>query len=338
MTQRVEVLIVGGGQAGLAASWRLKQAGCSHLVVDASRVTGDSWRRRYHSLMLFTPRSLSALPGKALSGDQEGYASRLEFADYLERYAQSSALPVMNGTRVVRVATAPDGFSATLDNGAEVRARSVLVCTGAFQQAVVPELSSRFHPGMVQLTVANYRSVLSVSKGPVLVVGDGASGRDIAVDLVAKYPVILATGKRRRLFPQRVFGMSSWTWMDRLGLLRASPASPMGRLMRAADPFPDRGRSIPALRTRGIQVRPRLVDASGSTATFEDGTRSEIGSAIWAVGYRYDDAWIEIPHGTPGLYFLGRPWQRNRASGLILGAKRDSKAVVASVLRYLDHA
>lgn len=335
MTQLVDVLVVGAGQAGLAASWRLKRAGCSHLIVDASKAIGDSWRRRYQSLVLFTPRGLSALPGKSLAGDEQGYATRLEFADYLERYAESNELPVMSGTCVESLSAAAEGFSAKLDNGAEVRARSVIVCTGAFQQAVIPELSARFHPDLAQLTVSTYRSAISVGKGPVLIVGDGASGRDIAVDLAAKHPVILATGKRRRLFPQHVLGVSSWTWMDRLGLLSASPSSAIGKWMRTADPFPDRGRNNLSLRMRGIQIRPRLADASGWTATFADGNRSDVGTVIWAVGYRFEDAWIGMPNDTPGLYFLGRPWQRNRASGLILGAKRDSKVVVSSVLGYL---
>lgn len=81
----VDVLVIGGGQAGLAASWRLMQSGRHHLVVDASATVGDSWRRRYDSLTLFTPRSLSALPGMELTGDPNGYAGRVEFANYLER-------------------------------------------------------------------------------------------------------------------------------------------------------------------------------------------------------------------------------------------------------------
>lgn len=335
MSTPVDVLVIGGGQAGLAASWRLKQVGCRHLVVDASKAIGDSWRRRYRSLTLFTPRSLSALPGKLLAGDQDGYAGRLEFADYLERYADTNGLPVMSGTRVERLSATPEGFTATLDRGGEVRARAALLCNGAFQKVVVPELSTRFAPDVAQLAATNYRSALSVGKGPVMVVGDGASGRDIAVDLVAQHEVLLATGKPRRLFPQRILGMSTWALMDRLGLLSAPRTSAIGRMMQSADPFPDRGRSMSALRRRGIDIRPRLIDAAGHTAIFSDGRRADIASIVWAVGYRNDDDWMEVPPDTPGLFFLGRPWQRNRASALIVGAMRDSEIVVKSVLRYL---
>ncbi len=337
MEKNVDVLIVGGGQAGLAASYRLAQAGVPHLVVDASAQVGDSWRHRYHSLTLFTPRRLSSLPGAPLDGDPEGYAGRLEFADYLERYCTTHRLPVMSRTRVVRLQGDDTGcFVAELDNGTTVRSQTVLVCTGGFQQAIVPEVASRFGPGVTQLTMSTYQSPASLGKGPVLVVGDGASGRDIAVELAATKKVLLATGKPRRLFPQRVLGISTWTLMDRAGLLSVSLRSPIGRIMQATDPFPDRGRSLAALRGQGVNIRSRLVGASGGTATFADGSHAVVASVIWAVGYRNDDRWLEVPAGTSGLHFLGRPWQRNRASALILGADRDSKVVVDNLLQHLD--
>ncbi|WP_108462812.1 flavin-containing monooxygenase [Devosia naphthalenivorans] len=335
MTAPVDVLVIGGGQAGLAASWRLVEAGASHVVIDASQDVGDSWRRRYHSLTLFTPRSLSALPGLPVSGDPDGYASRIEFADYLAAYAGKHRLPVMSGTSVTRLVADPSGFAAELDGGTQVHARAVIVCTGPFQQSVVPQFSRAFADDIVQLTVGDDRNPMTAGPGTVLVVGDGASGRDIAVDLARTHKVVLATGKRRRLFPERILGQSTWTWMDRLGLLSASAGSPVGRIMQATDPFPNRGRSFRALRAVGVDIRPRLHGADGRIAIFADGSRAYVGAIIWATGYRNRDHWIEIDLGSPGLFFLGRPWQRNRASGLILGASRDSVPVAKAVLDHL---
>ncbi|WP_233280602.1 NAD(P)-binding domain-containing protein [Devosia rhizoryzae] len=168
----------------LATSYRLAKAGVSHLVVDASERIGNSWRRRYHCLTLFTPRRLSALPGLDPGGDPEGYAGRLEFADYLDRYATVNRLPIRSGSRVVRLGKSESVESAAhMDDGTVINSRAVLVSTGAFQQAAVPSISSGFTQGVKQLTAASYRSPLSVGKGPVLVVGDGASGRDIAMEL-----------------------------------------------------------------------------------------------------------------------------------------------------------
>jgi putative flavoprotein involved in K+ transport len=333
MTTDVDVLVVGGGQAGLAASRRLSSAGRTHLVVDASARVGDSWRQRYDSLTLFTPRSLSSLPDQAMSGDPQGYASRDEFADYLESYADAFHLPVLSGTRVDNLSGSDGRLVASLSDGSEMTARSVIVCTGAFQDAMVPKLAGDFSSAVVQLTAASYRNPLSVPTGTVLVVGDGASGRDIAVDLSGSHEVLLATGKPRRLFPERVLGQSTWAWMDRLGLLATGPDTFMGRMMKAADPFPDRGRGLKALGKLGITVKPRLQQADGRSAIFQDGSRELVEVVVWAVGYTTHDSWNVVPAGTAGLHFLGRPWQRSRASGLILGAARESYDVVRVAVR-----
>ena len=339
MTDNADVLVIGGGQAGLAASYRLTEARVAHLVVDASARVGDSWRRRYDSLTLFTPRSLSALPGFTLPGDPNGYASRDEFAQYLEDYAARFSLPVRSGMRVARLASANEGsFTAALDTGAVIRAKAVLICTGPFQHPVVPTLAATLAPEVVQFTVASYTNPAGVPPGTVLVVGDGASGRDIAVDLAATHRVLLATGKPRRLFPERILGQSTWTWMDRLGLLGVSATSPIGRMMKAADPFPDRDRGLSALAGRGIVVRPRLVQVDGRQVQFADGTAAEIDAVVWSVGYRDDWDWIDVPLDSPGLHFLGRPWQRKRASALVLGAMRDSEPVVQEMLSALIRA
>lgn len=336
MNQHVSVLIIGGGQAGLAMSWRLRQAEVSHLVLDASAHIGDSWRHRYDSLTLFTPRHLSSLPGMPLPGDPDGYATRSEFADYLQAYAEVNELPVVKGTRVTGLKRSGAAFVASTDNGKEVSAKAVVVCTGAFQEPIVPGVASGFSTRVKELTTGNYRNPLSVSRGTVLVVGDGASGRDIAMDLTTSHRVLLATGKHRRLFPEKVLGQSTWSWMDRLGLLSASAKSPLGTVMRGADPFPDRGRSLKALRGHGIEVFPRLTEGKDSIAFFENGRAMSIDTVIWAVGYRADDTWIDVPEDTTGLFYLGRPWQRNRASSLIIGATRDSGVVTEAVEKFLS--
>lgn len=276
MTEAVDVLVIGGGQAGLAASYRLTQAGAEHLVVDASVRTGDSWRSRYDSLTLFTPRSLSALPGMVLPGDPDGYANRNEFADYLKVYAKQFSLPVTKGTSVVALLLEGSAFRAELANETEVGARSVVVCTGAFQKPTVPTLASGLSSDVLQFTTSTYSNPDGIPCGTVLVVGDGASGRDIAHDLSKTHRVLLATGKRRRLFPEHILGRSTWALMDKIGLLSASPKSIVGRAMRASDPFPDRNRSLSALSREGIEIRPRLDQVGGRQVQFTDRSTAEI--------------------------------------------------------------
>ena len=344
----LDVLVIGGGQAGLAAAYHLNQRGCSYAVLEDGHRVGGSWRDRYASLTLFTPRAFSALPGLALDGDPEGYATRDEFADYLERYVRHFGLNVTLRSNVQKLQLdAGGGFTATTADGRVFRGASVIVATGGFVTPLLPAVAKEFEAGVAQLTTASYRQPADVPPGTVLVVGDGASGRDIAMDLAPTHRTLLARGKSRRLLPQRILGRSVWWWLDRLGLLRVGPDSLIGKFMRRADPFPNRDRDLRSLTAAGILIKPRLTAAAGSEAGFADGTRAMVKAVVWAIGYRDDFEWIDIDgalsaNGGPihregvspvrGLFFVGRPWQRNRASALIMGVGNDARIVVDASL------
>lgn len=343
-----DVLVIGGGQAGLAAGYHLKRTRLSFRILEAAPRVGDSWRRRYRSLTLFTPRTFSELPGLRLPGDREGYPSRDEFADYLESYASAHGMPVDLNAEVVQLTRDNLGFRLRIRDGSEVSSKAVIVAAGAFRKPLRSVVSQGFNASVVQLDAEAYRGPEDVPPGKVLVVGDGATGRDIAVELAISHEVILATGKPRKLFPERILGRSVWWWLSKLGLMRVGPKSLVGRMMRESDPFPDRGRSIEALRSRGVQIVGRLVSSKDRTAEFDDGSRVEVGAVVWSVGYRDELDWIEIPRATDdqgapvhdggvspvrGLFFLGRPWQRNRASTLVMGVGDDAEMVVDQVRR-----
>ena len=343
------VLVIGGGQAGLAAGYYLRKAGIPLVIVDERLRSGDNWRVRYNSLVLFTPRQFSSLPGLEMEGNRESYPSRLEFADYLEAYASHFALPIKLGRQVANLTLQGQGvFEAALDSGEKIAASSVIVATGAFQRAVVPEVASQFGREVLQLTAETYLSPRQLPDGPVLVVGDGASGRDIAVDCLKTNPVFLAVGKPRRLFPERIFGKSIWWWLKLAGILKAPAESFIGRKVKRADAFPDRNRSVATLKRLGVRIVSRLTAAVGSEAKFSDGSSAVVRTVIWATGYRDDSSWLAVPGATTpngsfihdsgrspikGLYFVGRPWQRNRASALVMGAGPDADVIVQQVLR-----
>lgn len=342
------VLVIGAGQAGLAAGLHLRDAGIAFTIVDAADRVGDSWRRRFDSLTLFTPRGFSRLPGLDLPGDPDAYPTKDEFADYLERYAEAFRLPVRTGGRVVQLQKEGGHFAATFDDGSVRRMEKVIVATGGFQKPFVPVVAACFGPGVTQLTLDDYRNPGDLPAGPVLVVGDGASGRDVAVECAGRGRVLLATGKPRKLLPERLLGRSIWWWLAASGVLKAGPDSAMGRLLRKADAFPNRGRSLAALAFSGVEIVPRLVGADGTAAKFSDGRAIDVRTVIWAVGYREDNSWMRIPGATDtngvvihdrgvspvdGLYFVGRPWQRNRASALVMGAGPDARAVVEGIVQ-----
>jgi putative flavoprotein involved in K+ transport len=173
----VDMLVVGAGQAGLAMGYHVKQAGYRFRLVDRNARIGDSWRNRYNSLVLFTPRAYSALPGLSVSGDPDGYSTKDEIADYLEQYAAHFDLPIAMGTGIRSLTRRDGGFRAITDTGAIVDARAVVLATGAFQRPATPAIAQQLASEVLQLTAESYKNPSQVPPGRVLVVGDGATAR-----------------------------------------------------------------------------------------------------------------------------------------------------------------
>jgi putative flavoprotein involved in K+ transport len=338
----IDVLIIGAGQAGLALGYHLQQTPLRFQLVERNAHIGDSWRRRYDALVLFTPRAYSALPGLALAGDPEGYASRDEVADYVEAYARHFDLPVIVGTGIQSLERHACGYRATTHDGATIDAHAVVLATGAFQQPAIPRVANGLSAAVRQFTVDTYKNPADVPPGTALVVGDGASGRDIAAELQGSHTVILATGHRRRLLPERILGKSTWWWLDKLGIVRLSGATVVGRYIKRADAFPGKGNTLRQLQRQGVRVLPRVATAAGTCVTFANGASAEVDAVIWATGYRDTSDWVAIPEvkdadGTfvqrsgvapvPHFYFIGRPWQRSRGSALLTGVGDDAALI-----------
>ncbi len=352
-TERLDVLVVGAGQAGLSVGYQLRSSGLRFALLDLHLRVGDSWRERYDSLTLFTPRAYSALPGFDLPGDPGGYPGKDEIADYLEAFAARFELPVRLGVEVRTLERADDCFIATVGDGSAVEARAVVVAAGAYQVPSIPALASGFSAAVQQLSSSTYRNPGRVQDGAVLVVGDGATGRQIAHELAASHRVLLSQGRPRRVTRDRILGKSVFWWLDRLGLLRASRDSAIGRRLRRADPFPARGHGTPQLVADGVRLVPRLVEARGERVRFEHGAEEQISAVIWATGYRDDASWVHIAGASdgkgmfietngvsavPGLFFVGRSWQSTRGSALLLGVSRDAEAIARSVGRSISTA
>jgi putative flavoprotein involved in K+ transport len=347
----LDVLVIGGGQAGLAMGYHLKRAGFRFQIVERNPRLGDSWRNRYDSLVLFTPRAYSALPGLPLEGDPERYPGKDEIADYLERYAGYFDLPVVMETGIRSLTRVNGGFRARTDAGEIVDARAVVLATGAFQRPAIPMISRQLSPDVAQFTSESYKHPCQVPSGRVLVVGDGATGRQIAVELIDKHEVLLATGRPRRVSPQRILGRSVFWWMDRLGILRASRETRVGRYLMEADPFPGKDLTLGRLRCQGIGVVGRLSHADGKRVGFADDKTAEVDAVIWTTGYEDDGRWVAIPEAKDvcrkfvhrrgvspisGLYFVGRSWQWTRGSALLAGVGDDASYVASRITERLS--
>lgn len=355
--QEVDVLVIGAGQAGLAMGHQLRSAGLSFLLLDKFDRIGETWRRRYDSLTLFSCRKMSSLPGMQMPGKPSGYPVKDEIAEYLENYVDRFDLPVRTGVEVERLVRDADGrFEGETDQGDVVQARAVVVATGAFQQPIVPESAERLDSSVRQFTPLDYQRPAQVPEGTVVIVGDGATGRQIARELAETHRVLLATGRKRNIYPQRILGIDYFWWLEKLGLLKAPRHSVLGRFMMKNDPFPGTGILFRDLRKKGVEIRKRFEDAAGRTVTFGDGRRDEIDAVIWSLGYREDNRWLHVAEAldedgriieergvtpVPGLYTIGRCWQWTRASATVTGVGADAAYIARQIRTFFagrEHA
>jgi putative flavoprotein involved in K+ transport len=340
--QRLDVVVVGGSQAGLTMGWHLAQQGLRFVVLEAGPEVGHVWRSRWDSLKLFTPAQYDALPGMAFPAPADTYPTKDPVADYLQTYAKAFDLPVRLDAKVTELRRLEDGSFEVNTGDATYQARQVVVATGPFQVPFVPPQAAKLDPSVTQVHSADYRNPQALPDGPVLVVGGGNSGFQIAEELAATRQVDLSIATTYPMLPQRLAGRDLFWWLTRLGLLRVTVTSRPGRRMSRRDFVIGTNRR--RLERAGVRFRPRLVDADGRTVRFANQSLLEdIGVVVWATGYRPDYAWIHIPEvvreghvvhrrgvtKVPGLYFLGLSWQHTRGSAL-LGFVNDDAAYLAN--------
>jgi putative flavoprotein involved in K+ transport len=338
----LDVIVVGGSQAGLAIAWHLAREGLRFVVLEAAPEIGHSWRSRWDSLTLFTPTQHNALPGMPFPGPPDTYPTKDPAADYLTAYAAKFNLPVRVNARVTELRRPAEGFEARTDGGV-FRARQVVVATGPFQAPFIPPAAQRLDESVTQLHSAAYRNPQALPDGPVLVVGGGNSGFQIAEELAATRRVDLSIATKAPMLPQRLAGKDLFWWLTRLGLLRVTAGSRLGQRMSSREFII--GSSRRRLRAAGVRFRPGVAAADGRTVWFADGTSLDVGIVIWATGYRPDYSWIDLPGvvrdgkvvhrrgvtDVPGLYFLGLSWQHTRGSAL-LGFVHQDAAYLAGLI------
>ena len=336
-----DVIVIGAGQAGLSMGYYLTQKNASFLLLDQENEVGESWKKRYDSLVLFTPRRYSALPGLTFPGNQESFPTKDEVADYLKCYAAHWQLPIQHGTTVTSLKKQEEHF--TLDTNNETYyAKQVVVATGPFHTPFVPKISQELSQDVYQLHSSDYQREQQLPPGPVLVVGGGNSGAQIAVELSKTRKTYLSVGQNPTFLPLTIGGKSIFWFMDKLGIYRKSPDSWVGKkLQKKADPL--FGSELKkALAKQEITLLPRTMSTAGSRVVFENGQETTVQNVIWSTGFIPSYEWIDIPNvldekGRPvhekgvtpqkGLYFLGLPWQTCRGSALLLGVGNDAEAL-----------
>lgn len=349
----VGTVIIGAGQAGLSTAYHLTRAGHPCVVLDANERIGDNWRQRYDSLRLFTPNGANGLPGLPFPGPRWAFATRDEVAAYLETYADRFRLPVRLGTRVTHVGRRGDGFEVETDHGRFV-CDSVVVATGSKGRTPsVPAVSAELDGSILQLHSDAYRRPADVPEGPVLVVGAGHSGCDIALELAASHPVTLAG---------RDPGQIPVSWDSPLLRVVLPLALLTHRHVRTRrTPFGRRQRPYvlahggPMLRVKRadleaagvVRTHARVSGSRDGLPLLDDGTTVPARTVVWATGFRHDFSWLDLPvldgSGWPreyrgvaqdvdGLFFTGLAYQYSFASMDLHGVGRDAAYVARRVL------
>jgi putative flavoprotein involved in K+ transport len=342
----VDVVVIGGGQAGLATANTALARGMRPLVLDAASGPGGSWPSYYDSLTLFSPARFSSLPGFRFPGDPERYPRRDEVIDYLTAYTDRLQAEVRFAHPVEKVSRDGGGFIVTGADGSVVRTAAVVAATGGFGAPYRPPL-----PGLDDFTgtvlhSSQYRNAAPFADSRVLVVGGGNSAVQIAVELAAVAKVSLTTRGPLRLQPQHLLGRDFHWWLHRSGL----DSSRLGpRLFTGSVSVIDDGRYRAAIRDGCPDHRPLFARLDGDRAVWADGTSERVDVVLLATGYRphlpfltdsgaLDAYGVPMHHSgvstaVPGLGFVGLERQRSFASATLRGVGRDATHVLRALLR-----
>jgi putative flavoprotein involved in K+ transport len=334
--ETLDVLVVGGGQAGLVMGYHLKQAGLSFRILDAAAEVGDTWHKRWDSLKLFTAAQYDSLPGMAFPAPRDTYPGKEAVADFLKSYATTFDLPLVLNAKVTALRR-QDLYEAETTQGA-MTARNVVVATGPFQTPTIPPIANDLDPQVFQMHSIDYRRPESIPSGKVLVVGAANTGCQIALELTATHEVEISEGQHLPTISQRPMGQDVWWWASHVGLTRISSDSRIGKKLSGRDQII--GGGLRELKRHGAVVRPRVSSVSRRAITFVDGSSSEYDAILWATGFRMDHSWIEIPQvkddrgriqhdrgvtSSSGLYVLGQSWQHTRTSALLGWVTKDAE-------------
>jgi len=360
--ERINTVVIGGGQAGLSVGYHLQRKGVQFVILDASARVGDAWRNRWDSLRLFTPAKFSGLDGMRFPAPRNSFPTKDAMGDYLENYARHFQLPVRSGARVERLSRIGDRFLVVAGDQ-QFEADNVVVAMAGWQRPRVPAFARDLNPRIVQLHTFEYRNPSQLQPGGVVIVGAGNSGAEIALDVVRGHETWLA-GPDTGHVPFRVDGLVARLLLVRL-VLRVvfhrilTVKTPIGRKVRTKTLH----RGEPLVRTKpqdlvaaGIKRVPRVVRIDGGLPILEDGRVLDVSNVIWCTGFNSGFSWIDLPvfdangdakhesgvvTSEPGLYFVGLKFLYAASSSAIHGVGRDAARIadrITATRRKADEA
>lgn len=347
-----DIIIIGGGQAGLAMGYQLKLLNKDFVILDSSEKVGDSWRLRWDSLRLFTPAWTVKLPGLSFPAAKNSFPTKDEIADFLQHYVDKFQLPVLTGNKVTHLSKTSGGYEV-ITSDRKFTCKKVVIATGNYSVPKIPAFAADLNLQIHQMPSSAYKRPSELPDGDVLVAGAGTSGLQIAQDLALAGKKVFVSGTPPDKIP--VFLLNHFRkpllWMMNNMMTIHTKA---GRKMQHA--IKNEGRAAPlinisleAVKEAGVQHIPRVIGSSNGYPMLADKRIIQPSSIIWCTGFSRDFSWISgmddiaDEHSYPitsrgisikhkGLYFLGMAFQYALTSSWLLGVGRDA-AFIADHIR-----
>lgn len=344
MTSVLDVLVIGGGQSGLASGYHLKKRGLSFLILEASGEAAGSWPNYYDSLKLFSPAKYSSLPGLSISSPGYRYPDRDEVIHYLKNYASHFQLPIVFHQRVEHVSKESDVFCVRTTTGEIYNARNVICATGSFNNPYIPSINARDEFTGNVLHSAFYKTPDTFRDQSVIVVGRGNSAVQIAMELAETANTTLAVREPVSLIPQRFLGKDIHFWFIITGI---DSKWRIGKSLATASSVMDLDGYKQKLKEGDPKQKNMFTSFYEDGVIWPDGSKEKVDSVIFATGFRSNLPFIKDLGGldikgdplqasgvstvVSGLYFLGLSGQRSFASATLRGVGRDAKYVAKHI-------
>lgn len=347
--EKYKVLVIGAGQAGLSAGYFLKKNNIDFLILDASERVGDSWRNRWDSLRLFTPAKFNGLAGMTFPAGPNYFPTKDEMGEYLENYAKHFNLPVRNNVKVDGLSREGNKYCITAGN-IHFEAEHVIIAMSNFQVPKIPLFAKDISPDIFQIHSFDYREPSQLQDGPVLVIGAGNSGSELALEAARNDHLVWLAGRDTGHIPFNIEGTLAKLIMVRLvirflfhrilttGTLIGRKARP--KIISQGGPLI---RNKPGdFVNAGIKRIPKIVGVSEGLPLDDNQQVIDVKNIIWCTGFYPAFSWIDIPifkdkepmqdrgvvKNEPGLYFLGMHFLYSLSSVMIHGVERDAEYVV----------
>jgi putative flavoprotein involved in K+ transport len=348
LSERVQTIVIGGGQAGLSVGYHLSRLGRPYLILDANARIGDSWRQRWDSLRLFTPARFDSLAGMPFPAAPNEFPTKDQMGDYLEEYAHRFKLRVRTHMKVDRISRRGDTYLVEAGDR-RFKADHVVVAMAKYQRPWVPAFAQELDPRIVQLHSCDYRNRSQLAPGSVLIAGAGNSGAEIARELARDHKVWLS-GRDVGQIPFRLDSVPSRVFLARL-VLRflfhrvLTMDTPVGRkarekmLHKGGPLIRVKSKHLTALR---VERLPKVVGVRDGLPVLDGGQTVDVANIVWCTGFRAGFSWVDLPvFGTdglpiqhrgvvasePGLYFVGLHFLYALSSTMIHGVGRDAEYV-----------